>query len=199
MTEPRDPGVCSPEDVLLEVADGLSRAAASMSAARARLAVLARRLPAPSTPEADLAAVATLLREHLPSGGSGSPVLLPDALRAGRAHPLAAAAAGVAAARRAGLAIDVVGHGDHVWLAHEQGPCTLVVDPGSPEAPFDGRLLGIDLHWRCAHELAAITLGVVAARAERAGNLDLALRVVRARMALPVEHGELAALRARMN
>jgi hypothetical protein len=199
MTEPRDPGVCSPEDVLLELADELSRPAASMSSARARLAVLARRLPAPSTPEADLAAIATLLREHLPAGGSGYPVLLPDALRAGRAHPLAAAAAGVAAARRAGLAIDVVGNGDRVWLAHEQGSGTLVVDPGAPDAPFDGRLLGIDLHWRCAHELAAITLGVVAARAERAGNLDLALRVVRARMALPVEHGELAALQARMN
>ncbi|MEA2180190.1 MAG: hypothetical protein QOG77_3487, partial [Solirubrobacteraceae bacterium] len=138
MTEPRDPGVCSPEDVLLEVADGLSRPAASMSSARARLAVLARRLPAPSTPEADLAAVATLLREHLPSSGAGYPVLLPDALCAGRAHPLAAAAAGVAAAGRAGLHIDVVGHDDRVWLAHEHGASTLVVDPGAPRGPFDG-------------------------------------------------------------
>ena len=56
--------------------------------------------------------------------------------------------------------------------------------------PVRGRLLGVDLHWRCAHELAALTLGVAAARAERAGDLDLALRVVRARMTLPVEHGE---------
>jgi hypothetical protein len=86
-----------------------------------------------------------------------------------------------------------------VWLAHHDDGCTLVVDPGTPVGPFEGGLLGVDLHWRCAHELAALTLGVVAKRAERAGDLDLALRVVRARMTLPVEHGEVAALRARMN
>jgi hypothetical protein len=97
------------------------------------------------------------------------------------------------------MAVDVVGNGDRVWLAHHDDGCTLVVDPGAPVGPFEGGLLGVDLHWRCAHELAALTLGVVAARAERAGDLDLALRVVRARMTLPVEHGEVAALRARMN
>jgi hypothetical protein len=187
---------CSAEDVLLDVADGLSRPPASMRAARARLAMLARMLPQPSEPAADLAAVSTLLRERLPRGG---PVLLPDALRAGRAHPLAAAAAGVTAARRAGMAIDVVGHGDRIWLAHERGGCTLVVDAGSPTGPFDGRALGVDLHWRCAHELAALTLEVVAERAQRAGDLDLALRVVRARMAPPVAHGALGDLHARRN
>ena len=146
-------GGCAAEEVLLDIADRVARPAASMVSARARLALLAGRLPAPAGPAADLAAVARLLQERLPPG----PILLPDALRAGRAHPLAAAAAGVAVARRAGMAVDVVGNGDRVWL------------------------------------------GVVAARAERAGDLDLALRVVRARMALPVEHPEVAALRARMN
>jgi hypothetical protein len=57
---------------------------------RTRLAMLARRLPAPTQdPLTELAAVASLLREHLPPGGPGAPVLLPDALRAGRAHDLA--------------------------------------------------------------------------------------------------------------
>ena len=147
-------GGCAAEEVLLDIADRVARPPASMVAARARLALLAGRLPAPAGPAADLAAVARLLEERLPGPG---PILLPDALRAGRAHPLAAAAAGVAVARRAGLAVDVVGNGDRVWL------------------------------------------GVVAARAERAGDLDLALRVVRARMALPVEDPEVAAVRARMN
>jgi hypothetical protein len=192
--------VCSAEDVLLSVADRLSRPAASMSSARARLAVLARRLPAPTgDAEADLGAIAALLRDHLPSAGHGLPLLLPDALRAGRAHPLAAAAAALAAARRAGHAIDAVGHGDRVWLAHGTASSTLVVDPGAPGAPSDGRLLGVDLHWRCAHELAALTLARIAGRAERAGDLDLALRVVRARMELPVEHGEVTAAQARLN
>ena len=69
----------------------------------------------------------------------------------------------------------------------------------APDRPFEGGLLGVDLDWRCAHELAALTLGVVAERAARSSDLDLALRVVRARMTLPVEHGEIAALRARLN
>ncbi len=190
---------CPVEEVLLEVADGVSRPAASMSSARARLAMLARRLPAPGAPEADLTAVAALLVRHLPSGAGAYPVLLPDALRAGRAHPLAAAAAGVAIARRAGMAIGVVGAGERVWLAHEDEDCELVVAPGARGGPFDGRALAVDLHWRCAHELAALTLHAVAVRARRTGDTDLALRVVRARMALPVEHGELRELRSRLN
>jgi hypothetical protein len=84
-------------------------------------------------------------------------------------------------------------------IADRDDGCTLVVDPGAPIGRFEGGLLGVDLHWHCAHELAALTLEVVDRRAERAGDLDLALRVVRARMTLPVEHGEVAALRARMN
>jgi hypothetical protein len=187
------PDVCPAEDVLLALADRLSRPPASMSAARARLALLARRLPAPEgDAAADLGAVATLLREHLPAQGHGLPLLLPDALRAGRAHPLAAAAGALAAARRAGYAVGAVGHGDRVWIAHERCSSPLVVDPGAPEAPLDGRLLGVDLHWRCAHELAAVTLSRIAGRAARA-------RAVRARMELPVEHGEVAAARARLN
>jgi hypothetical protein len=189
-------GRCLAEDVLLDVADQVSRPPASMSAARARLALLAQRLPSSASPAADLAAVAALLRVRLPAPG---PILLTDALRSGRAHPLAAAAAGVAVARRVGMGVDVVGHGDRVWLAHTSGESTLVVDPGAPVAPFDGRVLGVDLQWRCAHELAALTLRAVAARAERTGDLDLALRVVRARMALPVEDEAVAAVRARMN
>jgi hypothetical protein len=191
---------CSAEDVLLAMADAVARPPLSVGAARARLAMLARRLPAATgDPARDLAAVAELLRDHLAPGGSAAPLLLPDALRAGRAHPLAAAAAGVAAAHRAGLPVEVVGNGDRVWLAHAEGGPPLVVDPGAPAEPFDGRALGVDLHWRCAHELAVLTLNELAARAERRGDLDLALRVVRARMALPVEHGELAAARASLN
>jgi hypothetical protein len=192
-------GACRTEDVLLAMADAVARPPSSVSAARSRLAMLARRLPAPTgDPLTELAAVGSLLREHLPPGGPGAPLLLPDALRAGRAHPLAAAAAGVAAGRRAGMEIELVGAGDGVWLAHAAGS-PLVVDPGAPTAPFDGHALGVDLHWRCAHELAALTLDRIAARAERSGDLDLALRVVRARTTLPVEHADVPALRARMN
>jgi len=187
---------CVAEMVLLDIAERVSRPAASTSAARARLALLAQRLPGPSHPEADLAAVAQLLRERLPGPG---PLLLPDALRAGRAHPLAAAAAGVAAARRAGMTIELVGHGDRVWLAHAGGSSSLVVDPGGRGGPFDGRELGVDLHWRCAHELAALTLDRLLDGARRAGDLDLALRVVRAQLSLPLDEGHGTAAHASLN
>jgi hypothetical protein len=36
------------------------------------------------------------------------------------------------------MAIDVVGNGDRVWLAHEEDGWPLVVDPGAPGGPFDG-------------------------------------------------------------
>ena len=189
-------GGCAAEEVLLDIADRVARPAASMVSARARLALLAGRLPAPAAPRPISPPWPGCCRSVCPPPVR---VLLPAALRAGRAHPLAAAAAGVAAAQRAGMAVDVVGNGDRVWLAHHDDGCTLVVDPGAPVGPFEGGLLGVDLHWRCAHELAALTLGVVAARAERAGGpRPRAARGPGADDAA-VEHGEVAALRARMN
>ena len=50
-------GGCAAEEVLLGIADRVARPAASMVSARARLALLAGRLPAPAGPAADLAAV----------------------------------------------------------------------------------------------------------------------------------------------
>jgi hypothetical protein len=96
------------------------------------------------------------------------------------------------------MALELVGHGDRVWLTHAGGSSTLVVDPGGG-GPFDGRELGVDLHWRCAQVLAALTLDRVLEGARRTGDLDLVLRVVRAQLSLPFDEGELAAAHARLN
>ena len=89
-----------------------------------------------------------------------------------------------AAAQRARLAIDVVGFGDRLLLAHPGA--TLVVDPAGGEI-FDGRELGVDLLWRCAHETVATVLDRVAERAERVGDLALAMAARAVTLTLPLE------------
>jgi hypothetical protein len=115
--------------------------------------------------------------------GNGPALLLPDVLRS-RAGDLAGVALAVAAAaQRAGLAIDVVGHDDTLLLAHPDA--TLVVEPSG--RLLDGRTLGVDLEWRCAHETAATILDRIAARAERTGDLALATAARALTLTLPLE------------
>ena len=189
-------GGCAAEEVLLDVADRVARPAASMLCPHAPASPSSPGgCPHPPGPRPISPPWPGCCRSVCPP-----PVPSCCPPRCGRGgRPLAAAAAGVAAAQRAGIARDVVGNGERVWLAHHDDGCTLVVDPGAPVGPFEGGLLGVDLHWRCAHGLAALTLGVVAASAERAGDLDLALRVVRARMTLPVAARRGRRSAARMN
>jgi len=114
----------------------------------------------------------------------GEALLLGDVLTQRAGHPSAVALAVAAAAQRAGLAIDVVGHEDRLLLAHPEA--TLVVDPAGGEI-FDGRTLGADLRWRCAHETAATVLDRIAERAERTGDLALALAARAVTLRLPLE------------
>ena len=116
--------------------------------------------------------------------GRGAALLLPDVLRrrAGDPHGIALVAA--AAAQRARLKVDVVGFDDRLLLAHPEA--TLVVDPADGRV-FDGRELGVDLEWRCAHETAAIVLDRIAGRAERIGDLSLALSARALIAELPLE------------
>ena len=103
------------------------------------------------------------------------------AQRAG--DPAGVALAVAAAAQRAGLAIDVVGYDDTLLLAHPDAP--LVVDPSG--RILDGRTLGVDLDWRCAHETAATILDRIAGRAERTGDLALATAARALTLTLPLE------------
>ena len=52
---------------------------------------------------------------------------------------------------------------------------------------LDGRTLGVDLEWRCAHETAATILDRIAARAERTGDLPLATAARALTLTLPLE------------
>ena len=86
---------------------------------------------------------------------------------------------GVAVAQRSGMAIDVVGNGDRARLAHRDGGCALASTRARRTACSRVAVLGADLDWRCAHELAALDArGRGGARRALAGT-DVALRVVR--------------------
>jgi hypothetical protein len=115
--------------------------------------------------------------------GSGPALLLPDVLRKRAGDSAAVALAVASAAQRAGLAIDVVGYDDTLLLAHPDAP--LVVDPSG--RILDGRTLGVDLNWRCAHETSATILDRIAARAERTGDLALATAARALTLTLPLE------------
>ena len=114
----------------------------------------------------------------------GDALLLPDVLAARAGAPSGVALVAAAAAQRARLAVEVVGVADRLYLAHPGA--TLVVDPASGEI-LDGHELGVDLLWRCAHEVVATVLDRVAERAERTGDLALAMAARAVTLTLPLE------------
>jgi hypothetical protein len=115
-----------------------------------RLHGLARQVPR-GAPEAELSGLGALLARRFEPSAEGA-LVLPDALATGVAHPAALAIAGAGVAHRAGVSIGLVGNGRRLYLAHELGDEPLVLDPMAPRTPVDGRRLGMDLLWRCAHE-----------------------------------------------
>jgi hypothetical protein len=123
------------------------------------------------------------VRARCETFGRGPALLLPEVLRARAGDPAGVALAVAAAAQRAGMAIDVVGHGDTLLLAHPDAP--MVVEPSG--RLLDGRTLGVDLEWRCAHETAATLLDRISERAERTGDLALATAARALTLTLPLE------------
>lgn len=196
-------GTCPPhEDMLLAVAAELGPYDAT--GVVERLDELAGKLPGPEVdPALQLRAVARLLERDTPVRQDGA-LLLPHVLRAGAGHPAGVVSAVAAACARRGLAIDVVGCGTDVWLAHPEA-APLVVDPVSASV-VDGRTLGVDLSWRCAHELAHVTLSLVIETAERDGDIALALQAASLGTELPLDDSwpdgpvaTLSRVRARLN
>jgi hypothetical protein len=162
-------------ELALQVARDLGSDLDGSDAAIAALAAGLRRGDA----LAELEAVRALCE----SFGSGPALLLPDVLRERGGDPAGVALAAAAAAQRAGLAVDIVGHHDTLLLAHPDA--SLVVDPSG--RILDGRTLGVDLDWRCAHETAATILDRIAGRAERTGDLALATAARALTLTLPLE------------
>jgi hypothetical protein len=143
------------------------------------LAALAAELP-PGDPFDELEGVRALCGTF----GRGPALLLPDVLRSRAGDPAGVALAVAAAAQRAGLAIDVVApRDDALFLAHPDAP--MIVDPGG--RLLDGRTLGVDLEWRCAHETAARILDRISERAERTGDLALATAARALTLTLPLQ------------
>jgi hypothetical protein len=153
------------------------------------LAALARELD-PADAFTELESVRALCGAF----AAGPALLLPDVLRARAGEPAGVTLAVAAAAERAGLAIDVVAGrtaGDAPAWAEVPSETLFLAHPDTPlivEASgrlLDGRTLGVDLQWRCAHETAATILDLLAARAERTG--DLALAIAARALTLPLE------------
>lgn len=196
-------GTCPPhEDMLLSLAAELGPYDATLVATR--IDALAAQLPGPEAdPALQLDAVAAMIRASLTADMEGA-LLLPDVLRTGEGHPVGVASAAAAACARRGLAVDVVGAGGTVWLAHPEA-APLIVDPVTGSV-LDGRTLEVDLSWRCAHELAHVTIAEVIERAERDGDIGLALRAASLGTSLPLDESwpngpeaTLSRVRSRLN
>lgn len=197
---------CPPHEAMLLAVDRALGRAEPPGVAGA-LDELAWALPAPheTEPADELAACAGLLHGRLTVDLDGS-LSLGDVLAGTPGHPIIIAAAATAAAQRRGLPIGVVGHGRRVWLAHRAEPGPEVVDPARVGGVIDGRSLGVDLHWRCSHQVTGLVLGAIIRRAERTGDLMLAIRAAGVRTVLPVDGAAAHAyrreeqrLRARLN
>lgn len=196
-------GTCPPhEEMLLAVAAELGPFDARLVSDG--IGSLAASLPEPEVdPVFQLEAVAALVQDAL-SVGVERALLLPDVLRTGGGHAAGVAAAVGAACARRGLPVDIVGHGTQTWLAHPDA-APLLVDPVRGEV-VDGRGLEVDLSWRCAHELAHVTLSLLIERAERDGDLGLALQAAELGTQLPLDESwtsvpvaTLSRVRARLN
>ena len=126
------------------------------------------------------------MRALCESFGNGPALLLPR--RAARATPATRPGSPSRSPRwrRAnGLQIDVVSDLEHLY-------CSRIRTRRSSSNPvgarlLDGRTLGVDLLWRCAHETAATILDRIAERAERTGDLALATAARALTLTLPLE------------
>jgi regulator of sirC expression with transglutaminase-like and TPR domain len=176
----------SHEGLALALADELGcDTAGAPEAVRA----LARFLPATEDAAEMLAAVARLSAERL-GDRSTDVLLLPEVLRRGGGDPAGVAVAAAVVAQTAGYAIGLVGCGNRLLVAHHFSDDTLVIDPAA--GLIDARTVGFDLHWRCAHESAAVILDRASERAERRGELTTAIAAQALALALPLEESSRA-------
>jgi transglutaminase superfamily protein len=123
----------------------------------------------------------------------------------GAGHPLLLAVTCAEAARRAGLALEIVAGPDGAFLAHRDLEKPLLVDPAAG-ALRDARTLAEPVALQCCHQVAARILNRIGERAERVGHVVWALRAAELRLALPFDgptrerlERDLARIRARLN
>lgn len=194
------------EDVLIAIDQAFGRdGTAAVDGALDELAGLLPAAAVGEDPLHELACVAGVIHHRFVADEDG-PLSLSETLAGGGGHPLILAGAALAAAHRRFLRIALVGQARRVWLAHAAATTPHVVDPRDAATTFDGRTLGIDLRWRCAHELGGLVISAIRERAERQGDLTTALRAAELRLDLPLsetaaraDRRHLQRLRARLN
>ena len=141
--------------------------------------------------------------EPLDAAGDPSALLIDVVLDRMAGHPAVLAVIAAEAARRAGLALAVVGDGPALLVGPYARRGAAAFDPRRPGV---GRLQGECVIWRCSHQVAFALLREYLDRALRSGDLAGALRAADLRLELPLEEwaldrlrGERRALRARLN
>ncbi|MBB4660906.1 hypothetical protein [Conexibacter arvalis] len=112
-------------------------------------------------------------------------LLLHRVLAHGHGHRLPLTVIAVEAGRRAGIPLGVVGAGREQYLAHAG-----LADPHVADLGRDGAIVDLagreqSVGWQCAHQVAALLLNRIAARAERIGHMTWALQAAELRLALP--------------
>jgi hypothetical protein len=133
-------------------------------------------------------------------------LLLHRVLARSGGHRLPLTVVAVEAARRVGIPLGVVGSGREQYLAHAG-----LADPHVADLAAEGALVDLEgreqeVSWQCAHQVAAMLLNRIAARAERIGHLTWALQAAELRLALPAGpdtrdrmERDLERVRARLN
>ena len=166
--------------------EGLALALAEELGSDAEDAPLLARGLADSLPRTEDPAkmVAALARLPFTTRATG-PLLLPEVLERGGGNAAGVAVATAVVGQAAGYAIGLVGCGNRMLVAHHFANDTLVIDPA--HGLIDARTLGHDLHWRCAHESAAVILELASERAERGGDIATAIAAQALALALPLE------------
>lgn len=172
------------------VDDGLDALAVALAGARAPDAV------------SELIGVGDRLAALLDTDGTiGRPdiddLLVPPVLVTGTGHELALVQVAVEAARRAGISLDVIASGEHLYLAHERSPAALLLAPHLEWRALDAADLAAEgeLVRRCSHEVAYLVLGAILRRTRATGVLPTALRASSLRLKLPLDERMLDRLR----
>lgn len=108
-------------------------------------------------------------------------------------HPIVVGAVVAAIAQRAGLPVGLVIGDHHVLIAHRGSSTPEAISVDRSGEVVDARELG-DRHlaWRCAHQISAVVLDLVAERGEALGLRGVAVRACELATALPLDDHTLA-------
>ena len=112
--------------------------------------------------------------------------MLDRVLESGRGRPELLAAVYLEVARRAGVSLSLLSSGLNWFVGFEDAEELVLVAPAS----FDRPVERMDMHRRCAHQLADVVLGELGELFRAQGRRDEATHALALQKALPVIRGQ---------